>query len=136
MHLKHINWLAKWTLHEDPSGSTKTQLTAANVKTKPSHVNLGGGCLYVPDSDLSEFYAKYLRYILIGKNVINLTEQPLVCEDTNAYSPVIIDIDLRYDNMEATQNKNRTIQIRTMKRKQHMEKPDKAIVSFKDQKSL
>ena len=56
----------------------------------------------MPDSDIPEFYAKYLRYVLIGKNIINLTEQPLVCEDMNAYSPVIIDIDLRYANKEST----------------------------------
>ena len=56
----------------------------------------------MPDSDLPEFYAKYLRYILIGKNEINLTEQPLVCEDKSAYSPAIIDVDLRYSNEEST----------------------------------
>ena len=59
-------------------------------------MNLGGGCLYVPDEDLKQFYAKYLKYIIKGNNEVNLTEQPLICDDGNSYSPVIIDVDLKY----------------------------------------
>ena len=60
------------------------------------HVNLGGGCIYVPDEDLNAFYALYLQHVLIHNNEINLTKQPLQCEDGNTYSQVIIEVDLRY----------------------------------------
>ena len=69
---------------------------------KPSHVNLGGGCLFVPDNEVNEFHARYFRYALIEKREINLTEQPRFCEDGNAYSPVIIDVDLRYGSENNT----------------------------------
>ena len=63
------------------------------MEVKPTHVNLGGGCLYVPDKDLKEFYAKYLKNILLDNKEVHLIEQPLVCDDVNSYSPVIIDVD-------------------------------------------
>ena len=96
MHLKRVGWLKRWMLHRDGNARSKRQLTTSNHEVKPSHVNLGGGCIYVPDKDLNEFYALYLRHVLIHNTELNLTEQPQVCEDGNTYSPVIIDIDLRY----------------------------------------
>ena len=96
MHLKRVAWLHRWILHREGNARSKTWLTASNHEARPSHVNLGCGCIYVPDEDLNEFYALYLKQVLLNNNVIHLTEQPLVCEDGKSYSPVIIDIDLRY----------------------------------------
>ena len=96
MHLKRITWVKKWLLHKEGRGKKSAWYTESNVKVQQTHVNLGGGCLYVPEEDKNEFYAKYLRYALINKNEINLTEQPLVCEDGRSFSPVVVDIDLRY----------------------------------------
>ena len=74
----------------------KAWLTSDNLKVKVTHVNLGGGCMYFLEVDNNAFYAKYLKYVLIAKREINLTEQPLVSPDRNWYSPVIVDVDLRY----------------------------------------
>ena len=54
--------------------------------------------MFVPEKEVNEFHARYLRYALIERREINLTEQPMFCDDGNAYSPLIIDIDLRYDD--------------------------------------
>ena len=96
MHLNYVSWLKKWLLRKEGTGKNKAWLTVDNVKVKPSHVNLGGGCLYVPKEDNNEFHAKYLKYVLIAEREMNLTEQPLVFSDGNSYSPVIVDVDLRY----------------------------------------
>ena len=102
MNLSRIPWLNKWLLQKKGSARSRVWVTADNVQVKPTHVSLAGGCLYVPDEDLSEFYAKYLKYALVNKREINLTEQPLVSPDGNSYSPVIIDIDLRYRSQGLT----------------------------------
>ena len=94
MHLKNIACLQKWILHKE-GNNNKERFTLSGLKVKPSHVNLGGGCLFVPEDEANEFHAKQLRYALIEKREINLTEQPLFCDDGCVYSPVIIDIDLR-----------------------------------------
>ena len=60
------------------------------------HVNLGGGCLFVPEKDVKEFLATYLKYALINRKEVHLTEQPLILDDGSSYSPVVVDIDLRY----------------------------------------
>ena len=57
---------------------SKAWVTVENVRVRPTHVNLAGGCLHVPDEDLNEFYAKYLKYALVNKRKIHLTEQPLL----------------------------------------------------------
>ena len=96
MHLNRITWLKKWLLHKEGRGKKSAWYTESKRKVKPTHVNLGGGCLYVPEEEKTEFYAKYLKHALVNHKEINLTEQPRVCEDGCSYSPVIIDIDLRY----------------------------------------
>ena len=98
MNLNRISWLTKWLLQKKGSGKNKAWYTTDNVVVKPTHVNLAGGCLYVPDEDVNEFHARYLKYALRNKREINLTEMPLVCPDGNSYSPVVIDIDLRYSS--------------------------------------
>ena len=96
MHLNRIAWLKKWLLKKKGIGNGSAWFTENNIKVKATHVNLAGGYLYVPDEDLNDFYALYLTCALIKHKEINLTEQPLVCEDGCSYSPVIIDVDLRY----------------------------------------
>ena len=97
MHLKNISCFQKWILHKQGNSRKSVQLTSSGRQVKPTHVNLAGGCLFVPENEVNEFHARYLRYALIDKREINLTEQPMFCDDGHAYSPVIIDVDLRYD---------------------------------------
>ena len=51
---------------------------------------------FVPEKDVKQFLATYLKYALIERKEVHLTEQPLILDDGSSYSPVIIDVDLRY----------------------------------------
>ena len=96
MHLNNIQCFRKCILHNKSIGKKNIWLASTGKVEKPTRVNLGGGCLFVPDDEVKDFLARDLKYALIDRKEVNLTEQPLILEDGSSYSPVVIDVDLRY----------------------------------------
>ena len=54
MHLNRILWLKKWLLHKEGQGKTSAWYTESKTEVKPTHVNLGGGCLYIHEEEKTD----------------------------------------------------------------------------------
>jgi P4 family phage/plasmid primase-like protien len=72
--------------------------THTRIPTKSSNRNLFGGKFNIPHDELDKFYELYYNHVFINKNEEHLTEVQL----KNDTSPILIDLDLRYD-IEITQ---------------------------------
>ena len=93
------NWLEVFRVKKRTSGKRAKPIyvDSKNNVVKPTHYNLQGGTYYVPKSKESEFLSRYIEFLFGYQNGrLSLTEAPLQTPLGKVFSPVFLDLDLRY----------------------------------------
>ena len=92
-------WLEAYRVKKKTSTKSEKSIyiDRNNKVVKPTHYSLQGGSYHVPRSQEGEFVSCYIAFVFGDTNGrLALTEAPLHTPLGNVYSPVFIDLDLRY----------------------------------------